>query len=129
MFRPSLRRLAEEPLTKLTIYNNPYSAQKTWPPDFSKLDPKYQFRLERRYRRRAKVKWSRPGWTKGVKLAAWGCSSCLYRLNPSQRFMPLTAVPVVGIYGVLFMDWGQMTGRQEKPFTQVRKWREECMRL
>ncbi|KAI4270832.1 MAG: hypothetical protein L6R35_006583, partial [Caloplaca aegaea] len=51
---------------------NPYKARKPWPPDFAKLDPKYQFRLERRYRRRTKLKWTRPGWVKGVKLAQWG---------------------------------------------------------
>ncbi|KAL8826436.1 MAG: hypothetical protein Q9170_007404 [Blastenia crenularia] len=50
---------------------NPYKARKPWPPDFSKLDHKYQFRLERRYRRRTKLKWERPGWIRGVKLANW----------------------------------------------------------
>ncbi|MCJ1453574.1 hypothetical protein MMC28_003921 [Mycoblastus sanguinarius] len=107
MFRPSLRRLAEAPQPKLTIYKNPYKAQKTWPPDFSKLHPKHQFRLERIYRRRSKQKWARPRWTKAVKLTAWGSSL------------------FVAVYGVLFMDWGEMTGRQEKPFTDIREWFRE----
>ena len=56
----------------------PYKARKPWPPDFSKLDPKYQFRLERRYRRRTKLKWARPKWVKGVKLAQWGICLCAF---------------------------------------------------
>lgn len=55
---------------------NRYKARKPWPPDFSKLDLKYQFRLERRYRRRSQLKWTRPGWIKGVKLAQWGICLC-----------------------------------------------------
>ena len=65
---------------------NPYHAKRTWPPDFSQLSAKHQFRLERRYRRRTKLKWARPGWTKGVKLAQWG------------------AILFVGVYGVGFME-------------------------
>ena len=70
MFRSKAKQLSEAP--KLTIRNNPYKARKQWPPDFSKLHPRYQFRLERRYRRRAKLRYSRPGWVRGVKLAANG---------------------------------------------------------
>ncbi|CAD6594207.1 MAG: hypothetical protein ASARMPRED_008842 [Alectoria sarmentosa] len=102
MFRSTMRRLGEAP--QLTIRNNPYKAQKEWPPDFTKLNPKYQFRLERRYRRRAKLRYSRPQWTKAVKLAASGSS-----------FLIL-------VYGVLFMDWGEMAGRDVKPFEGIREW-------
>ena len=56
--------------------SNPYRAKKIWPPDFEKLSAKHQFRLERRYRRRAQLKWSRPGWTKAMKLAQWGGITC-----------------------------------------------------
>jgi hypothetical protein len=55
-----------------SVHNNPYKAQRPWPPDFSKMDPKGQFRLERRFRRRAKLAYTRPGWIKGVKLAQYG---------------------------------------------------------
>jgi hypothetical protein len=80
--------------------NNPYKAKKEWPPDFSKLSPKHQFRFERRYRRRAKLAWARPVWTKGTKLAQWGLT-----------------VFVLG-YGVLYMDWGQ-TDKNDPPFKAV----------
>lgn len=69
-----------------SIETNPYRCKKTWPPDFTKLSEKHQFRLERRYRRRTKLKWARPGWTKGVKLVQWG--SIIFVLT----------------YGVLFLE-------------------------
>lgn len=55
-----------------TIQMNRYKARKEWPPDVSKLDTKHQFRLERKFRRRSKMKFERPGWIKGVKLVQWG---------------------------------------------------------
>jgi len=30
------------------------------------------------------------------------------------------AIPAILVYGVLFMDWGEMPGRDEKPFAGVR---------
>ena len=56
---------------------NSNKAQRLWPPDFSKMDPKHQFRLERRYRRRTKLAFLRPKWTKGVKLAQYGSIACM----------------------------------------------------
>ena len=116
MFKPSLRRLAEA-APKLTVHNNPYKAQKQWPPDFSKLHSKHQFRFERKYRRRSKLKWARPRWTKAVKLAAWGSCGC--ECYPGFEEHTLIALLVVLVYGVLFMDWGEMAGRDVKPFTGV----------
>ncbi|KAK4952228.1 hypothetical protein LTR66_013798, partial [Elasticomyces elasticus] len=67
-----LRRSATAPKpVPFNIHTNPYKAKRVWPPDFSKLSHKHQFRIERRYRRRAKLKWARPRWTKFVKLATW----------------------------------------------------------
>lgn len=76
------------------IFTNPYKAQRSWPPDFSKLHPKAQFRLERKYKRRAKLKWARPRWTKGVKLAQMGVISCEFgyreRLGTREEWDGLT---------------------------------------
>jgi len=116
MFRLSLRRLAKA-APKLAVHNNPYQAQKQWPPDFSKLHPKHQFRFERKYRRRSKLKWARPRWTKAVKLAAWGSCGCECCLGFKEH--TLIALLVVLVYGVLFMDWGEMAGRDVKPFAGV----------
>ncbi|OCK88704.1 uncharacterized protein K441DRAFT_307307 [Cenococcum geophilum 1.58] len=100
MFSTLIRRSAEAPKPLFDFDANPYKAKRVWPPDFSKLSPKHQFRLERRYKRRAKLKWARPRWTKGVKLAQWG--SGIFVLT----------------YGVLFMDWG----REDTPFRGIRDW-------
>ncbi|EXJ81798.1 hypothetical protein A1O1_07863 [Capronia coronata CBS 617.96] len=50
------------------VNNNPYRARKQWPPDFTSMDPKQQFHLEKTYRRRAALKWARPTWNKSIKL-------------------------------------------------------------
>lgn len=57
---------------------NPYKAKRTWPPDFDKLSDKHQFRLERRYKRRSKLKWARPRLMVATKLTQWigGISEC-----------------------------------------------------
>ena len=68
MFRSTLQRMAKAP--RLTVHNNPYKAQKDWPPDFSKLNPRAQFRLEKKYRRRAKLRYLPDGWVRKVKLAS-----------------------------------------------------------
>ncbi|THV96575.1 hypothetical protein D6D27_02609 [Aureobasidium pullulans] len=83
MFQTLIRRAAAAP--KFDFARNPYKSKRTWPPDFTKLSQKHQFRLERRYRRRAKLKWARPTWTKFVKLSTWA------------------TISFVVVYGVLFM--------------------------
>lgn len=49
----------------------------------SKLSPKHQFRLERKYRRRAALKYARPKFTKAVTLGQWVIIGCefLFRLR------------------------------------------------
>ncbi|KEQ83727.1 hypothetical protein D6D02_05198 [Aureobasidium pullulans] len=84
MFQTLMRRAAAAP--KFDFARNPYKSKRTWPPDFTKLSQKHQFRLERRYRRRAKLKWARPTWTKFVKLSTWA------------------TISFVVVYGVLFME-------------------------
>lgn len=57
-----------------------YPPKRQWPPDMSKLSPKHQFRLERKYRRRAALKYARPKFIKMVTLAQWiiiGCMLCV----------------------------------------------------
>lgn len=106
MFGLTSPRVVKAPSTSLTAKNNPYKAQREWPPDFKKLNHIQQFRLERRYRRRAKLRYQRPGWIRGVKLATWGSCSCqshfVNELHGETDFSHL----VVAVYGVLFMDWG-----------------------
>ncbi|KAL4908155.1 hypothetical protein BDW74DRAFT_174849 [Aspergillus multicolor] len=73
--------------------------KRQWPPDMSKLSPKHQFRLERKYRRRAALKYERPKWTKATILVQWG------------------AIGFVVIYALLFMQWDERGG---KPIEELR---------
>jgi len=74
------------PYFPYTWETNPYVCKRTWPPEFTKLSQKHQFKLERRYRRRAKLAYARPNWHKMVKLAQWG------------------SILFVSVYGILFME-------------------------
>lgn len=62
-------------------YYSPYKPKRQWPPDMSKLSPKHQFRLERKYRRRAALKYARPKFIKTVTLVQWGVIGCEYSFN------------------------------------------------
>jgi hypothetical protein len=53
------------------VISNPYRARKKWPPNFKNLHPKHQFRYEKTYRRRMKLKYARPTWTKATKIVQW----------------------------------------------------------
>lgn len=64
----------EEPLP----YYSPHQPKRQWPPDVSKLSPKHQFRLERRYRRRAALKWERPRWKKWTKIVQYALYACTW---------------------------------------------------
>ncbi|KAI9373834.1 hypothetical protein BJX61DRAFT_541402 [Aspergillus egyptiacus] len=82
-------------------YHSPYKPKRAWPPDMSKLSPKHQFRLERKYRRRAALKYARPKWTKATKLVQWG------------------GIGFVLLYALLFMEWDDRGG---KPIEEIRKY-------
>ncbi|KAJ5380403.1 uncharacterized protein N7496_002831 [Penicillium cataractarum] len=79
-------------------YYSPYKPKRQWPPDMSKLSPKHQFRLERKYRRRAALKYARPKFIKTVTLAQW------------------VIIGFVVIYAVLFMNWDT----KDTPFDGIR---------
>ncbi|KAI1381189.1 hypothetical protein F4677DRAFT_119127 [Hypoxylon crocopeplum] len=93
---PKLRNATMKPLTG--VYNSRFKPKKVWPPDFSKLSQKDQFRFERRYKRRVKLATARPRWDKIVRLAQ------------------LFSVTSVLIYSLLFMDWNT----KEQPFQGIR---------
>ncbi|ORY56957.1 uncharacterized protein BCR38DRAFT_450437 [Pseudomassariella vexata] len=89
---PQLRK----PMTG--VYNSRFKPKKIWPPDFSKLTQKEQFRFERKYKRRVKLATARPRWDKYVKMAQ------------------LFSITSVVIYTILFMDWNT----DPQPFQAVR---------
>ncbi|KAI6088757.1 hypothetical protein F4821DRAFT_81721 [Hypoxylon rubiginosum] len=108
MFPTLIRRMAGRPNPSIfrnaTVtptpesYISPYKPKKVWPPDFSRLSEKEQFRFERRYKRRLLLATARPRWDKYVRLAQ------------------LFSVTSVFIYSVLFMDWQT----EKQPFQGVR---------
>lgn len=101
MFTTLIRRtgLEKAPFANITRYKS----KKVWPPDFSKLNAKQQFRFERKLKRRSKLKWARPRWVKGVKIAQ------------------LSSILIVMVYGVLFMDLSAQDSRNG-PFCSIRSW-------
>ncbi|CAG8285451.1 unnamed protein product [Penicillium salamii] len=76
-----------EPSTFEDVYYSPHQPKRQWPPDMSKLSPKHQFRLERKYRRRAALKYARPKLMKATKIGQW------------------VVIGFVLVYAVLFMEW------------------------
>ncbi|KAJ5942473.1 hypothetical protein N7516_002641 [Penicillium verrucosum] len=86
-FRLSANKTDSSPPSFEDVYYSPYQPKRQWPPDMSKLSPKHQFRLERKYRRRAALKYARPKFMKAVTLAQW------------------VVIGFVIIYSVLFMEW------------------------
>ncbi|KAK9424567.1 hypothetical protein SUNI508_03443 [Seiridium unicorne] len=94
---PRLRNATRAP--SALVYNNSrYKPRKIWPPDFSKLSQKEQFRFEKKYKRRVRLATARPRWDKYVKMAQ------------------LFSVTGVLVYSVLFMDWNT----DHQPFQGVR---------
>lgn len=94
----------------------------------SKLSPKHQFRLERKYRRRAALKYARPKFMKAVTLGQWVVIGCEFmpRLRGwvgdwgsrmaskpvvdivcwiSRKDADFWCYVVVIVYSVLFMEW------------------------
>ncbi|KAJ5823184.1 hypothetical protein N7447_005524 [Penicillium robsamsonii] len=87
-FRLSANKTASSPPPSFEdVYYSPYQPKRQWPPDMSKLSPKHQFRLERKYRRRAALKYARPTFMKATLIAQW------------------VVIGFVIIYSVLFMEW------------------------
>ena len=82
------------------LRDNPYRARKEWPPDFTTLHPKHQFRYEKTFRRRLKLKYQRPGWIKGTKVVQY------------------VLIVGVAIYWIFFLevkdDWPVLQGDQEE---------------
>ncbi|KAL3477152.1 hypothetical protein BJX99DRAFT_226784 [Aspergillus californicus] len=98
---PSQTKPEPEPEPEQQIegeYYSPYKPKRQWPPDMSKLSPKHQFRLERKYRRRAALKYARPKWTKATKLVQGG------------------AIAFVLLYALLFMEWDDRGGKPIEEF-------------
>lgn len=54
------------PPDRFNVWNNPYRAHKTWPPNVLDLDHKQQLHFEKTYRRRIQLKWERKTFKRWV---------------------------------------------------------------
>ncbi|RPB25870.1 hypothetical protein L211DRAFT_782514 [Terfezia boudieri ATCC MYA-4762] len=89
--------------TPAQLYQSIFKARKPWPPDFSKLTPKHKFSLERRFRRRMKLKFARPRLHQAVKIGQWSTAA------------------FVLVYGIFYMP----STTDTNIFTPVRTWAKE----
>jgi hypothetical protein len=86
---------------------NRFHMRKKWPPNLRELTEKQQFRFERKFKRRIKMKAVRPQWNARVKIVQWSIISFIL------------------VYGVLFHDFAKdpMNPRPgEQPFLRLRGW-------
>ncbi|KAH7561836.1 hypothetical protein J3E72DRAFT_30604 [Bipolaris maydis] len=96
----------ENTLPPFDFARNKYHVKKKWPPNLRALTEKQQFRFERKFKRRIKLKSERPLWNKWIKVAQW------------------SLISFIVVYGVLFHDFRKdpMNPRPgEQPFEGLRK--------
>jgi hypothetical protein len=86
--------------------NNRFPAHTVWPPNFDDLGAKERFSLEKRFRRRSKLKWARPVWNRNLLLLQWAS--------------------ILGVvwYGAFYMDWTTFRDKDDSPefIKRMRKW-------
>jgi hypothetical protein len=104
-----LRRKPRAILPPFNFALNTYHPRTIWPPDFNSLSAKESFRFERKFRKRAKLKWARPLWNKSLVLIQW------------------FAISSVLVYAVLYLDYsGGIEGRENQrdpgPLKSIRDW-------
>lgn len=104
------RVLGRPPKTQLPPFNparNRFPAKKKWPPQLMELTERQQFRFERKYKRRLRMKSLRPVWNKWVTIVQW------------------TLIGGISVYAILFHDFAKdpMNPRPgEQPFKGLRSY-------
>lgn len=73
-----IRRAVQGPRSQLDLPNVAFKLKKVWPPDFTKLTPQEQLRLEKKYKRRAQLATARPTWNKTIRLAQLFTVTCAH---------------------------------------------------
>lgn len=102
------RLLGRAPKSQLPPFNfalNRYRARKKWPPNLLELTEKQQFRFERKFKRRVRLKAIRPQWNRWTKIVQWNL------------------IGFIVVYAVFFHDFAQdpMNPRPgEQPFQGLR---------
>lgn len=108
--RQLIARLLGRTKSDLPPFNfalNQFKAKKHWPPNLKELTEKQQYRFERKFKRRLRLKSIKPTWNKWTKIVQWNL------------------IAFVTVYGVLFADFRNdpMNPRPgEQPFMTLRNW-------
>ncbi|KAF1977678.1 hypothetical protein BU23DRAFT_550356 [Bimuria novae-zelandiae CBS 107.79] len=98
-------RASKSDLPPFDFARNRFKAKKQWPPNLKELTEKQQFRFERKFKRRLRLKSIKPQWQKWTKIVQWNL------------------IGFVIVYGVLFHDFAKdpMNPRPgEQPFKGLR---------
>lgn len=93
-------------LPPFNFARNRFRVKKKWPPNLRELTEKQQFRFERKFKRRTKLKSLRPRWDRWTKIVQW------------------SMIGFILVYGVLFHDFRKdpMNPRRgEQPFEGLRQ--------
>ncbi|PSN61254.1 hypothetical protein BS50DRAFT_457164, partial [Corynespora cassiicola Philippines] len=104
------RLLGRQPKPQLLPFDfarNRFPAKKRWPPNLGELTEKQQFRFERKFKRRLRMKSIKPQWQKWTKIVQW------------------SLIGFVVVWGVFFHDFAEdpMNPRPgEQPFKPLRAW-------
>jgi len=104
------RLLGRSPRPQLPPFNfarNRFKVKKVWPPQLRELTEKQQFRFERKFKRRLRIKSIKPQWQKWTKIVQW------------------SMISFVLVYGVFWHDFAKdpMNPRPgEQPFKGLRAW-------
>lgn len=102
-----LGRRTKPELPPFDFARNRFRAKKKWPPNMRTLTEKQQFRFERKFKRRLRMKAIKPQWQRWTKIVQW------------------SAIGFVTVYGVFFHDFAKdpMNPRPgEQPFKGLRDW-------
>jgi hypothetical protein len=76
-------------LPPFDFMRNRFPAKKKWPPNLRNLTDKQNFRFERKFKRRIKLKAVSPQWNRWTKIVQW------------------SIIGFIVVYGVLFHDFAQ----------------------
>lgn len=98
-------RAPRNELPPFDFTRNRFRVKKKWPPNLSELTDRQNFRFERKFKRRLRLKSIKPQWQKWTKIAQW------------------SMISFVVVYGVLFHDFAHdsMNPRPgEQPFSGIR---------
>lgn len=101
-----LGRAPKNTLPPFNFARNRYPAKKKWPPNLRELTERQQFRFERKFKRRLRMKSIKPTWNKWVKIVQW------------------TLIGGITVYTFLFYDFAEdpMNPRPgEQPFQGLRE--------